>query len=55
MRKLIQELFRRMILETINDKDVINQRLVYVSLSDYVEFYLLARCDEYIASPSTFN
>lgn len=40
---------------TSNAKDTINQRLVYVSLPDYVELYLIARCDEYIASPSTFN
>jgi hypothetical protein len=30
-------------------------RIIYVSLPDYVELYLLTRCNEYIASPSTFN
>ena len=30
-------------------------RMIYISSEDYVELELMSRCNEYIASPSTFN
>lgn len=32
-----------------------NSKMIYIEAEDYVELSLMARCNEYIASPSTFN
>ena len=38
-----------------NNVNIENNRMIYIESEDYIELYLMAKCHDYIVSPSTFN
>lgn len=43
------------IFSKIKDPNINNSKMIYIQSDDYVELFLMAKCNDYIASPSTFN
>jgi len=43
------------IFSKIKDPNINNSNMIFIQSEDYVELFLMAKCNDYIASPSTFN
>jgi len=41
--------------DIFKNANIENSKMIYIQDEDYIELYLMSKCNDYIASPSTFN